>query len=95
MPPPQKQKQAADPGSVERFAADLTALAGPDWHDKRYGVAVSGGPDSMALLWLVASSSVQRGRLSAAHRTGVSARLTITGVRPAQPLLGPAWVDLY
>jgi len=55
MPPPQKQKQAADPGSVERFAADLTALAGPDWHDKRYGVAVSGGPDSMALLWLVAS----------------------------------------
>lgn len=55
MLPPQKQKQAADPGSVERFAADLAALAGPDWHDKRYGVAVSGGPDSMALLWLVAS----------------------------------------
>jgi tRNA(Ile)-lysidine synthase len=55
MPPPQKQKQAADPGSVERFAADLTRLAGPDWHGKHFGVAVSGGPDSMALLWLVAS----------------------------------------
>lgn len=55
MPPPQKQKQAADPSSVERFAADLASLAGPDWHRLRYGVAVSGGPDSMALLWLVAS----------------------------------------
>ncbi|ALC12173.1 tRNA lysidine(34) synthetase TilS [Sphingopyxis sp. 113P3] len=55
MPLPQKQKRAADAGSVERFAADLSALAGPDWHGKRYGVAVSGGPDSMALLWLMAS----------------------------------------
>ncbi len=55
MPLPQKQKRAADAGSVERFAADLAALAGPGWHGKRYGVAVSGGPDSMALLWLMAS----------------------------------------
>jgi hypothetical protein len=48
-----------------------------------------------ALLWLVASSSAQHGRLSAAHRTAVSAQLTVAGVRPAQPLPGPTWVDVY
>jgi tRNA(Ile)-lysidine synthase len=56
MQPPQKQKQAADSGeAVERLGRDLAALAGPDWQRLHYGVAVSGGPDSMALLWLMAS----------------------------------------
>ncbi|HWW55870.1 MAG TPA: tRNA lysidine(34) synthetase TilS, partial [Sphingopyxis sp.] len=55
MLPPQKQKQAADRDSVERLASDLATLGGPDWHRLHYGVAVSGGPDSMALLWLMAS----------------------------------------
>lgn len=55
MLPPQKQKQAADGSAVERFGADLAALAGPDWHRLHYGIAVSGGADSMALLWLTAS----------------------------------------
>ncbi|ALJ15613.1 periplasmic protein TonB [Sphingopyxis macrogoltabida] len=55
MLPPQKQKQAADTDAVERLGRDLSALLGPDWQRLDYGVAVSGGPDSMALLWLMAS----------------------------------------
>ena len=53
MQPPQKQKQAVDSGdAVERLGRDLAALAGPDWQRLHYGVAVSGGPDSMAMLAL-------------------------------------------
>ncbi len=55
MQPPQKQKQVADRDSADRLASDLRALAGPEWHRLHYGVAVSGGPDSMALLWLMAT----------------------------------------
>lgn len=55
MLPPQKQKQAVDTDAVGRLGRDLAALAGPGWHRLHYGVAVSGGPDSMALLWLMAS----------------------------------------
>ncbi|PZQ22444.1 MAG: tRNA lysidine(34) synthetase TilS [Sphingopyxis macrogoltabida] len=55
MQPPPSQKLAADGDAVDRFARDLAALAGPDWLARRFGVAVSGGPDSMALLWLAAS----------------------------------------
>src|SRR3546814_2836126 len=51
MLPPQKQKQAAD----RDLAGGIAALLGPDWHRLHYGVAVSGGPDSMALLWLMTS----------------------------------------
>lgn len=55
MQPPQKQKQAADADVVERLGGDLSALIGPDWQRLHYGIAVSGGPDSMALLWLMAT----------------------------------------
>jgi tRNA(Ile)-lysidine synthase len=55
MQPPQKQKQVADRDNPDRLASDLRALAGPEWHQLHYGVAVSGGPDSMALLWLMAT----------------------------------------
>ena len=55
MQPPPKQKQVADRDGADRLAGDLRALAGPEWHRLHYGVAVSGGPDSMALLWLMAT----------------------------------------
>src|SRR3546814_11217972 len=55
MLPPQKQKQAADRDIAGRLAGGIAALLGPDWHRLHYGVAVSGGPDSMALLWLMTS----------------------------------------
>ncbi|HWV59194.1 MAG TPA: tRNA lysidine(34) synthetase TilS, partial [Sphingopyxis sp.] len=55
MLPPQKQKQAADRDVAGRLAGGIAALLGPDWHRLHYGVAVSGGPDSMALLWLMTS----------------------------------------
>jgi len=42
-----------EPALVDRFRADLDALIAPD---ERLGVAVSGGPDSMALLMLVAAA---------------------------------------
>jgi len=47
------------------------------------------------LLWLVATTTAQRGRLSAAHRTAVSAQLAASLLHPATPLQGVAWVDLY
>ena len=55
MLPPQKQKQAAENDVAGRLAGDLAALLGTDWQRRRYGVAVSGGPDSMALLWMMVS----------------------------------------
>ncbi|MBL0914105.1 MAG: tRNA lysidine(34) synthetase TilS [Sphingopyxis sp.] len=55
MQPPPKQKQVVDTDAVERLGRDLAALAGADWQRRHYGVAVSGGPDSMALLWLMAT----------------------------------------
>ena len=45
--------QAPDPELVGRFAADLDALLAPG---TRLGVAVSGGPDSLALLLLAATA---------------------------------------
>lgn len=53
MLPPQKQKPAAEADAVYRLAKQLETLAGPEWQRLTYGVAVSGGPDSMALLWLM------------------------------------------
>src|SRR4051812_13147718 len=42
-----------EPAMVERFRADLDALMAPG---ARLGVAVSGGPDSLALLLLAAAA---------------------------------------
>ena len=49
------------PDLVARFEADLAALAGPE---ARLGIAVSGGPDSLALLLLAAAA--RPGRIEAA-----------------------------
>lgn len=49
----QKPKQAADPAGVARLADSLQQLVGDAWPHLRYGVAVSGGGDSMALLGLM------------------------------------------
>lgn len=54
MPQQQNPKQAADQLMLDRLAAGLRSAAGEGWQNCRYGVAVSGGPDSMALLWLMA-----------------------------------------
>lgn len=50
-----------EPALLERFAKDLEALIAPD---ARFGVAVSGGPDSLALLLLAAA--VRPGSIEAA-----------------------------
>jgi tRNA(Ile)-lysidine synthase len=58
-----------DPSLVMRFAADLDALVPPN---QRIGLAVSGGPDSLALLLLAAAS-----------RPGLIAAATVDhGLRP-------------
>jgi tRNA(Ile)-lysidine synthase len=49
--------RAPDPDMIERFRRDLSALAPPDG---RIGLAVSGGPDSLALLLLAAASCPDR-----------------------------------
>jgi tRNA(Ile)-lysidine synthase len=46
-----------EPALVERFSRDLDALIVPD---ARIGIAVSGGPDSLALLLLAASARPNR-----------------------------------
>lgn len=59
--PPAKPSNATDPGLTERFAADLAAL----WpQGGTVGVAVSGGPDSLALLLL--ANAALPGRVEAA-----------------------------
>jgi tRNA(Ile)-lysidine synthase len=50
-----------EPALIERFARDLDALIAPDRH---IGIAVSGGPDSLALLLLAAAA--RPGRIEAA-----------------------------
>lgn len=103
MPPPQKQKQAADSNAADRLAGDLAELAGSDWHRLDYGVAVSGGPDSMALLWMMAellpgqvwAATVDHGlrQGSAAEARMVSGfckreHIAHSTLRPPAPILG-------
>lgn len=51
---PPKPKQAADNPPLSRLAEALEKLAGERWDQLGYGVAVSGGADSMALLDMMA-----------------------------------------
>lgn len=64
MPPQPKQRLAAEAEFSDRLTSSLAALVGKDWREKRYGVAVSGGGDSMALLAMMAR--LLPGRVSAA-----------------------------
>jgi len=49
--------EAIDPALVERFAAELARIAPPDL---KLGIAVSGGPDSLALLLLAAAARPEK-----------------------------------
>lgn len=69
------------PAHVERFRADLEALTGPLDSDARIGIAVSGGPDSLALLLL--AHAAYPGSVSAAtvdHRLRAEAADEARGV---------------
>src|SRR2546423_9286913 len=59
-----------EPALVERFSADLDALIAPG---ARIGIAVSGGPDSLALLLLatsVRSDGIEAATIDHALREG-------------------------
>lgn len=103
MQTPPNPKQAADQRQLDRLAASMKQAAGTGWQDYRYGVAVSGGPDSMALLWLMTSlladqisaATVDHGfRLASADEArmvaGYCAREHIAHqtLRPAAPITG-------
>ena len=86
------------------FAAALAAVAGEEGGSRgRFGIAVSGGPDSMALLDLAATAlpgrveaaTVDHGlRPGAAEEAAMDARwcagrgITHVTLRPAQPITG-------
>ena len=55
---------SANDAAVARFRADLTALTGPLGESEPIGLAVSGGPDSLALLLL--ARAALPGRISVA-----------------------------
>jgi tRNA(Ile)-lysidine synthase len=53
MPPQPKPRRVADPDQLARLEADLARLTGHKPSEVRFGVAVSGGPDSVALLLMM------------------------------------------
>src|SRR5688500_13922140 len=83
FPPPKPRQSAADPmtpaaEAVERFAADLAAL-GPV--EGAFGLAVSGGPDSLALLLLAHAALPGRCRVATVdHRLRPEAAAEAAGV---------------
>ena len=64
MPPQPKPRPVADPEQLAALKDALARLAGADPASLRFGVAVSGGPDSVALLLLM--HAMQLGGLEAA-----------------------------
>jgi tRNA(Ile)-lysidine synthase len=88
-----------EPALVERFARDLDALIKPD---ARIGIAVSGGPDSLALLLLAAAArptrieaaTVDHGfRAEARAEAEMVARLC-EGLRVPHSIFTAGWTDL-
>lgn len=103
MPTPKNPKPAVKSELSLRLTASLEQVAGADWRQRRYGIAVSGGPDSMALVWLmaqllpgqVAAATVDHGlrKNSADEAAMVAAYCAHLGVahhilRPAKPIEG-------
>lgn len=104
MPPPPKPKLVADADPATRFAADLTAIVGGIAVDRDcFGIAVSGGPDSMAMLFMahqllgerMAAATVDHGlRSASADESAMVAEwcaerdIEHSILRPGQPIAG-------
>lgn len=53
MPPQPKPRPVADPDQLAALTRELARLSGGDPAELRFGIAISGGPDSVALLLLM------------------------------------------
>lgn len=85
----------ADPALTPMASAPIGTVKTLTWLTGETTTLVTVTKVDSTMLWLVATANTQRGRLLTLHRTGVSARLHPVGGRLAQPISGPAWVDLY
>jgi tRNA(Ile)-lysidine synthase len=88
-----------DPAIIERFRHDLDALSAPE---ARIGVAVSGGPDSLALLLLAAAArpgQVQAATVDHGFRPQARAEAGMVGrvcasLDVPHAILRPGWSEL-
>src|SRR5262249_6924657 len=84
---------------LDRFRSDLGALIAPD---SRIGVAVSGGPDSLALLLLVAAArpgqveaaTVDHGLRSEAHEEAATVGRWCGGLGVPHAILTARWTEV-
>lgn len=88
-----------EPALVERFGADLDALIAPD---ARVGLAISGGPDSLALLLLAAAArpckieaaSVDHGLRQGAQEEAKSVAIICDKLEVPHTILTARWSEI-